>query len=69
MMSCLLIVMLVLVVRSVTLPGASAGLRFYLMPDFGKMVEQGISTVVFAAMGQAFFTLSLGIGAMAIFGS
>ena len=39
------------------------------MPDFGKMVEQGISTVVFAAMGQAFFTLSLGIGAMAIFGS
>lgn len=69
MMVCLFGVMLILVVRAVTLPGASEGLRFYLMPDFGKIVEQGISTVVFAAMGQAFFTLSLGIGSMAIFGS
>ena len=69
MMSCLLLIMVVLVVRSVTLPGAGEGLRFYLMPDFGKMADQGITTVVSAAMGQAFFTLSLGIGAMAIFGS
>lgn len=69
MMSCLLVIMFVLVVRSVTLPGAAEGLRFYLMPDFGKMADQGIATVVSAAMGQAFFTLSLGIGAMAIFGS
>lgn len=69
MMTCLLLVMIVLVVRSVTLPGAGEGLRFYLMPDFGKMLEAGAFEVVFAAMGQAFFTLSLGIGAIAIFGS
>lgn len=51
MMSCLLLIMVVLVVRSVTLPGAGEGLRFYLMPDFGKMADQGITTVVSAAMG------------------
>ncbi len=69
MMSSLLVVMLILVVRAVTLPGAGEGLKFYLMPDFGKMVESGLFEVVFAAMGQAFFTLSIGIGSMAIFGS
>lgn len=69
MMSCLFIVLIVLVVRAVTLPGAVEGLKFYLLPDFGKMVESGVGTVVFAAMGQAFFTLSIGIGSMAIFGS
>ena len=69
MMSCLLGVMLVLVIRAVTLPGAGEGLKFYLMPDFGKMKEAGISNVVMAAMGQAFFTLSIEIGSMAIFGS
>ncbi|MBR5735054.1 MAG: sodium-dependent transporter, partial [Desulfovibrionaceae bacterium] len=69
MMTCLLLVMLVLVVRSVTLPGAMKGIEFYLRPDFGRMVEQGVGTVIFAAMGQAFFTLSIGIGSMAIFGS
>ena len=69
MMTCLLCVMVVLVVRSVTLPGAAEGLRFYLMPGFGKMMEAGAFEVIFAAMGQAFFTLSLGIGAIAIFGS
>ena len=69
MMSCLLGVMLILVVRAVTLPGASEGLKFYLMPDFAKMKEAGIANVVTAAMGQAFFTLSIGIGSMAIFGS
>ncbi|MCI8649261.1 MAG: sodium-dependent transporter [Anaerotruncus sp.] len=69
MMCCLLLVMLVLVFRSVTLPNAAEGLTFYLMPDFSKISEVGLSEVIFAAMGQAFFTLSLGIGAMAIFGS
>lgn len=69
MMSSLLVIMLILVVRAVTLPGAAEGLKFYLMPDFGKMAEAGIGNVVTAAMGQAFFTLSIGIGSMAIFGS
>lgn len=69
MMGSLFAVMLVLVVRSVTLPGAAEGLRFYLLPDIGKIKDSGIGTVLYAAMGQAFFTLSLGIGAMAIFGS
>ena len=69
MMSSLFVIMLILVVRAVTLPGAAEGLKFYLMPDFGKMAEAGIINVVAAAMGQAFFTLSIGIGSMAIFGS
>ncbi|MFI3272438.1 MAG: sodium-dependent transporter [Pseudomonadota bacterium] len=69
MMSCLLLIMIVLVIRAVTLPGAAEGLKFYLLPDFGRMMEKGFSTVVFAALGQAFFTLSIGIGSMAIFGS
>lgn len=69
MMSSLFVIMLILVVRSVTLPGASEGLAFYLKPDFSKMAERGILNVVSDAMGQAFFTLSIGIGSMAIFGS
>lgn len=69
MMLCLLSLLLILAVRSVTLPGASEGLAFYLLPNFDAIVEIGLSEVIFAAMGQAFFTLSLGIGAMAIFGS
>lgn len=69
MMTALLIVMVVLAVHSVFLEGAGAGVRFYLVPDFEKMVETGIGNVVFGAMSQAFFTLSLGIGAMMIFGS
>ena len=69
MMLLLLALMAVLAVRAVTLPNASAGLKFYLYPDFGKLVEYGLFESVFAAMGQAFFTLSLGIGAIAIFGS
>lgn len=68
-MTSLLVLMLVLVVRALSLPGAAKGLAFYLKPDFGKMAESGIGEVIFAAMGQAFFTLSLGIGALAIFGS
>lgn len=69
MMVLLLILLIVLAVRSITLPGAGEGLRFYLLPDFAKMKEAGILEVISAAMNQSFFTLSLGIGAMAIFGS
>ena len=69
MMVVLLALMLVLAVRSCTLDGASEGLKFYLLPDFKKLTEYNVTEVVFAAMGQAFFTLSLGIGALAIFGS
>ena len=69
MMLILLALMIILAVRSCTLEGASEGLKFYLYPDFGKLMDSGITEVVFAAMGQAFFTLSLGIGALAIFGS
>ncbi len=69
MMCSLFVIMLILVVRAVTLPGAAEGLKFYLLPDFSKIVENGIGNTIFAAMGQAFFTLSLGIGAIAIFGS
>ena len=69
MMLLLLALMVILAARSVTLDGASEGLRFYLAPDFHKVVEYGLFDTIFAAMGQAFFTLSLGIGAIAIFGS
>lgn len=69
MMICLFLILLILCIRSVTLPGASEGLRFYLIPDFTRFTENGVGNTIFAAMGQAFFTLSLGIGAMAIFGS
>lgn len=69
MMVVLLGLMVVLAINSCLLPGASEGLKFYLLPDFRKLIDAGISEVVFAAMGQAFFTLSLGIGALAIFGS
>jgi NSS family neurotransmitter:Na+ symporter len=53
----------------VLLDGGGPGLEFYLKPDFGKMEEAGVGNFVFAAMGQAFFTLSIGIGSLAIFGS
>lgn len=69
MMSSLFVIILILAVRAVTLPNAAEGLRFYLMPDFSKIAEQGISNTIFAAMGQAFFTLSIGMGSMAVFGS
>lgn len=68
-MTFLLLLMIILAANSVMLPGAVEGLKYYLYPDFGKMAEYGISEVVFAAMGQAFFTLSIGIGSLAIFGS
>lgn len=69
MMLALLGIMIVLCINSILLDNSSEGLKFYLVPDFGKMLDYGIWNVVYAAMSQAFFTLSLGIGAMAIFGS
>ena len=69
MMVSLLFIILILDVKVLTLPNAMEGLRFYLKPDFGAMAENGLWSVIFAAMGQAFFTLSVGIGSMAIFGS
>ncbi len=69
MMLALLAIIVILAARTVMLPGAGEGLRYYLVPDFGKMVEKGISEVVMAALGQAFFTLSIGMGSMAVFGS
>lgn len=69
MMTCLLIIMIALAINSVTLTGAEEGIRFYLVPDFAKIKEIGLGNVIFGAMSQAFFTLSIGIGCMAIFGS
>ncbi|MBR0234345.1 MAG: sodium-dependent transporter [Synergistaceae bacterium] len=69
MMCGLLVIMIALAVRSVTLEGADKGLEFYLKPDFSKLTSEGLGTTLYAALGQAFFTLSLGIGSMAIFGS
>ena len=69
MMIGLLGLILVLAVHSVTLPGAMEGVKFYLVPDFKAMMEIGMGNVIFGAMSQAFFTLSIGCGAMAIFGS
>lgn len=69
MMVALLVIMVVLAINSVCTAGGSQGLRFYLLPDLARMKKVGIGNVVAGAMNQAFFTLSLGIGAMAIFGS
>ncbi len=69
MMLSLFFIMVILVVRAITLPGAMEGLEFYLKPDIAKIQEAGLGEVVFAAMGQAFFTLSIGIGSLSIFGS
>ena len=69
MMVALLLLIVVLAIRSMTLKGASEGLEFYLKPDFGKMKEYGVLNTRVAAMNQSFFTMSLGIGAMLIFGS
>lgn len=71
MMVALLAILFILVFRSVTLEGAKEGLEFYLKPDFSKLYEAegGLMESVFAALGQSFFSLSIGIGALAIFGS
>lgn len=69
MMMLLLFIIVVLAVRSITLEGGTEGLKFYLLPDVQRMRDVGILETITAAMNQAFFTLSLGIGSMAIFGS
>lgn len=69
MMSSLFIIIIILVIRSVTLSGGEKGLAFYLIPNLAAIEQYGLLEIIFAAMGQAFFTLSLGIGAIAIFGS
>ncbi len=69
MMLLLLFIIVVLAVRSITLEGGTEGLKFYLLPDVQRMRDVGILETITAAMNQAFFTLSLGIGSMAIFGS
>ena len=69
MMIALLMLILALAVNSILLSGAGEGLKFYLVPDFEKVSEIGIGNIVSAAMNQSFFTLSLGIAAMEIFGS
>ena len=77
MMSALFVILIALCIRALTLPGAGEGLKFYLMPDFGALfagdtpAQQlgSFGNAVYAAMGQAFFTLSVGMGGQAIFGS
>lgn len=69
MMVALLAIMVVLAINSVRMEGGAEGLKFYLLPDFDRMMEIGIGETIVGAMNQAFFTLSLGIGCMAIFGS
>ena len=69
MMTALLVIMMTLAVNSMLLPGGDKGLEFYLRPDIKSIANKGILNVIIAAMNQAFFTLSIGIGSMAIFGS
>ena len=69
MMTALLVLIVVLAVHSITLSGADEGLRFYLIPNLSTVEKVGIGNVISAAMNQAFFTLSLGVAAMEIFGS
>ena len=69
MMLALLAIMVILAINSVMTEGAGEGLKFYLIPDLNRMMESGPINVIVGAMNQSFFTLSLGIGAMAIFGS
>jgi NSS family neurotransmitter:Na+ symporter len=69
LMVLLLAIIVVLAVKSMTLPNAGEGLKFYLLPDLSRIEEHGLWETIFAAMSQAFFTLSIGIGSLAIFGS
>ena len=69
MMILLIIIMMILAVNSLFLPGAKEGIRYLLVPDVSRLVENGVWNVIVAAMNQSFFTLSIGIGSMAIFGS
>ena len=69
MMTCLIVLIIVLAIHSLVLPGASEGVKFYLVPNLDTIKARGIGPVIFDAMTHAFFTLSVGIGAMEIFGS
>lgn len=69
MMTCLMLLIIVLAINSLRLDGADKGVKFYLIPDFQLAMSYGLGNVIYAAMSQAFFTLSIGIGAMEIFGS
>ena len=69
MMVLLFFLLFILCIKGLTLPGAGEGMKFYLMPDFSKFNSGSIGKVIYAALGQAFFTLSIGIGSMEIFGS
>lgn len=69
MMVMLFILILILTVRSLTLPNAGQGLKFYLLPDIDSIKKHGLWEMIYACMSQAFFSLSLGIGSIAIFGS
>jgi NSS family neurotransmitter:Na+ symporter len=69
MMSLLFFMLIILAARCCFLPGAAKALKFYLLPDFSRMADSGIWATLYAAMGQSFFTISIGIGCMAIFGS
>ncbi len=69
MMTCLLGLIILLAIHSLTLSGAREGLAFYLLPDFARAKEAGLGNVIAAAMNQSFFTLSIGIASMEIFGS
>ncbi len=69
MMLALLVIMVVLAIHSMSLEEGAEGLKFYLVPDFKRTLEVGLADTIVAAMNQSFFTLSLGIGSMAIFGS
>ena len=69
MMLALLGIMIVLAINSFTMPGGKEGLKFFLLPDWNRTKEIGLTHVIMSALNQAFFTLSIGIGAMAVFGS
>ena len=69
MMSALLILIVVLAIHSITLSGAAEGVKFYLVPNMKSVSNVGLKNIITAAMNQAFFTLSLGVAAMEIFGS
>lgn len=69
MMGLLFLLLFILCIRGLMLPGAGEGMKFYLLPDFSKFTSASIGKVLYAALGQAFFTLSIGIGSMEIFGS
>lgn len=69
MMGGLFVLLIVLIIQALSLPGASAGVKFFLSPDFSNFAGKSFIETFHAAMGQAFFTLSVGIGSIAVCGS